>query len=125
MKCKDCECCRFGYEKHRPNDYVCTGVKHPFVIADINTECTEYPDRASAQPNERPDSYHMIINNLNAAKWELKRRNDPTLNACIKYIKDAIFETGRLGAKYANLSAEHDIAQFFSGMRKIEVEVYE
>ena len=44
MQCKNCDCCKLGYFKNRPNDYVCTGVKHPFVIFDINNECTEYPD---------------------------------------------------------------------------------
>lgn len=42
MKCKDCECCKKGWFKNRPDDYVCTGVKHPFVIENINRECTEY-----------------------------------------------------------------------------------
>lgn len=46
MKCRDCGCCRIGYFQDRPNDYVCTGVKHPFIIDDVNVECTEYLDRS-------------------------------------------------------------------------------
>ena len=42
MKCKDCEHCRKGYFKSKPEEYVCIGVKEPFVIDDINVECTEY-----------------------------------------------------------------------------------
>lgn len=45
MKCKDCECCHKGYFKSKPEAYVCIGVKEPFVIDDINVECTEYAER--------------------------------------------------------------------------------
>ena len=44
-------------------------------------------------------SYEKLLQNLNIVKWELKGRNDPTLNLCIKYIKDAIIEAGRLNAR--------------------------
>lgn len=43
MKCKDCHACRKGYFESKPQAYVCIGVKEPFVINDINVECTEYP----------------------------------------------------------------------------------
>lgn len=42
MKCKDCESCKKGWFKSSPDLYVCIGVKHPFVIEDINKECTQY-----------------------------------------------------------------------------------
>lgn len=42
MKCKDCKCCHKGFFESTPEAYVCTGVKEPFVIDDINHECTEY-----------------------------------------------------------------------------------
>ena len=45
MKCIECDCCRKGWFKSKPNDYVCIGVPEPFVIEDINVECTEYEDR--------------------------------------------------------------------------------
>jgi hypothetical protein len=41
-------------------------------------------------------AYERLLQNLNVVKNELKSRNDPALNLCIKYIKDAIFEAGRL-----------------------------
>lgn len=44
-------------------------------------------------------AYDKLVQNLNVVKWELKGRNDPTLNLCIKYIKDAIIEAGRLNAE--------------------------
>lgn len=45
MKCKDCKACRFGYFKSKPICYVCIGVKEPFVIDDIEHECTEYKEK--------------------------------------------------------------------------------
>ena len=49
------------------------------------------------------EKYLKLLQNLNVAKWELKSRKDPTLNVCIKYIDDAIFEAKRLNAKYVEL----------------------
>jgi hypothetical protein len=55
MRCKECNCChevpltrwsatnRCYITKYV---YKCFGVKEPFVIEDINIECTEYPDKA-------------------------------------------------------------------------------
>lgn len=45
MKCKECNSCKKGWFTSRPDEYVCIGVKTPFVIADINVECTEYPEK--------------------------------------------------------------------------------
>ena len=45
MKCKDCDACHKGYFKSKPDDYVCTGVCEPFVIRNIDNECTEYPEK--------------------------------------------------------------------------------
>ena len=45
MKCKDCDACHNGYFKSKPDDYVCTGVCEPFVIKNIDKECTEYPEK--------------------------------------------------------------------------------
>ena len=42
MKCLNCPYCRKGWFKVEPDKYVCTGVKHPFIISDVNKECTEY-----------------------------------------------------------------------------------
>lgn len=36
MKCKDCSSCEKGWFSSRPYDYVCIGVKYPFVIDDID-----------------------------------------------------------------------------------------
>lgn len=45
MKCRECDCCKKGWFKSKPNDYVCTGVKEPFVIENIDVECPEYPEK--------------------------------------------------------------------------------
>lgn len=58
------------------------------------------------------NAYERLLQNLNIVKHELKERNDSSLNLCIKYIKDAIVEAGRLNAQYANLSAEYDMFKF-------------
>lgn len=44
MKCKDCNCCTKSWFSYKPDAYVCTGVKEPFIISDIEHECTEYPE---------------------------------------------------------------------------------
>ena len=45
MKCKNCSACHKGYFKSKPDDYVCIGVCEPFVIRNIDNECTEYPEK--------------------------------------------------------------------------------
>lgn len=45
MKCKDCNCAKKGFFSYQPEAYVCIGVKEPFVIGDINSECTEYESK--------------------------------------------------------------------------------
>lgn len=44
MKCKDCKACCKGYFKSEPNKFVCIGVREPFIINNINRECTEYKE---------------------------------------------------------------------------------
>ena len=44
MKCIECGCCTKGFFKGEPEAYACLGVKEPFVIKDVNVECTEYPE---------------------------------------------------------------------------------
>jgi hypothetical protein len=45
MRCIDCDCCKKGWFKSKPEEYVCTGVKEPFLINNIYHECTEYPEK--------------------------------------------------------------------------------
>ena len=52
MKCKDCSSCEKGWFSSRTYDYVCIGVKYPFVIDDINAECTEYEDKRDMTAKE-------------------------------------------------------------------------
>ena len=41
MKCIECDHCKKGWFPNQPSSYVCTGVKHPFVVENVNRECTE------------------------------------------------------------------------------------
>ena len=43
MKCCECSSCAKGWFESQPDSYVCIGVPEPFVISDVNSECTEYP----------------------------------------------------------------------------------
>lgn len=52
-------------------------------------------------------SYEKLLQNLNIVKWELKNRNDPTLNLCIKYIKDAICEADCLNSELENMKFKY------------------
>lgn len=63
MKCKDCDACQKGFFRSKPEAYVCTGVSEPFVIDDINVECTEYPEK-----NERIATLTMPIAPTKPAK---------------------------------------------------------
>lgn len=45
MKCINCDACKLGWFESRPEEYVCIGVKHPFVIADTHKDCTQYPEK--------------------------------------------------------------------------------
>lgn len=45
MKCIECSACYKGWFKSQPDAYVCIGVPEPFVISDVNAECTEYPEK--------------------------------------------------------------------------------
>ena len=49
MRCRECSACVQGYYKCAPNKYVCVGVPEPFVIKDIDVQCTEYPEKRDCQ----------------------------------------------------------------------------
>ena len=42
MKCKDCDYKMKGFFACAPDKYVCIGVKEPFVIYNIDSECNQY-----------------------------------------------------------------------------------
>lgn len=52
MRCRDCEACHKGWFKSKPDEYICTGVKVPFVIKDIDEQCTEYDWKRREIPTE-------------------------------------------------------------------------
>ena len=45
MTCRECSSAKKGYFASDPNKWVCTGVKEPFIINDLDVECTEYEER--------------------------------------------------------------------------------
>lgn len=67
MKCRECDACRKGWFK--PDEYVCIGVPEPFVIKDINVECTEYEEkRNKVAPDDEAiiDKLFHILRELDA-----------------------------------------------------------
>ena len=67
MKCKDCDCCKQGWFLHLPsNTYACIGVNEPFVIKDINNECTEYEEKRVHTINKiKPDNVYVVQFDIN------------------------------------------------------------
>lgn len=53
MKCKECYCAEKGFFESKPYDYVCIGVKEPFVITDIEAECPIYEERRKMKLPEK------------------------------------------------------------------------
>ena len=60
MKCKDCDCChKVTHLRYVPEFglrdvevYECWGVREPFEIANIDKECTEYPEKREQKVNK-------------------------------------------------------------------------
>lgn len=78
MKCKDCSACMKGFFKSKPDKYVCTGVKDPFIIDNIDSYCTEYP--------EKNKPIYWSWNEVDDDVW----RNG-TFNSKEEALKDAIY----------------------------------
>lgn len=78
MKCKDCSACRKGFFKSKPDKYVCTGVKEPFIIDNIDSFCTEYPEK------NRPKFWSW--NEVKNGEWM-----NGTFNSKEEALKDAEF----------------------------------
>lgn len=66
MKCKDCGCCYYGWFPDKPNEYVCIGVKEPFIIKNVNGECTEYPEKNEVNKMNR---YICKAKRLDTDEW--------------------------------------------------------
>ena len=59
MKCKECEAAVKGFFGCRPDEYVCIGVKEPFVISDINVECTQYSEKRKEKTMGKISHYRV------------------------------------------------------------------
>lgn len=78
MKCKNCSSCRKGFFKSQPDKYVCIGVKEPFVINNVDSHCTEYPEKQKQNDSE----YILIGQAIESAKcriYRLKQNEGSTL----------------------------------------------
>lgn len=75
MKCKDCSYCEKGWYKSAPNEYVCIGTKEPFVIMNVDSECTVYPE-----PNHTNVSYN---DTMNTAEMWIKAQKDGKTYECV------------------------------------------
>lgn len=104
MKCRECNCCKKGWFDYMPDVYVCTGVKEPFAINDINHECTEYEDRKdkidieSAIAHFKYGITHDIFSEpvTSYAKMAVDALEEWLHNRCIVRCKDCKFlKTGR------------------------------
>ena len=79
MKCRNCTSCAKGWFSSRPSKYVCIGVKEPFVINDINQECTEYSKEQWEEWGEKPKTiktnadHIRSMNNEELAKFLMSR----------------------------------------------------
>ena len=49
MKCSECSACIKGWFSSKPDSYVCTGVKVPFIVKDIDKTCPVYNEEEQEQ----------------------------------------------------------------------------
>ena len=49
MTCRECDCAKKGFFTSAPNSWVCIGVKEPFIINDLDVQCTEYEELRNKQ----------------------------------------------------------------------------
>ena len=78
MKCKDCPACKRGWFDYSSTDYICTGVKEPFAIKDINAECTEYLNNMFITP-ENSDKPIKIAYEPGEYDWKMIDNKDGTV----------------------------------------------
>lgn len=110
MKCKFCYACKKGYFESKPDSYVCTGVKEPFIINDIEQECTEYKntkttyDKIKEINNHNLEELYLTVENGCASDIEL---ND--MNKLIDFIYNCINSCSNLMIKYCELEHENKI----------------
>ena len=87
MKCKNCSACHKGYFASKPDAYVCTGVCEPFVIRNIDNECTEYDNLKETELWSWNESDNDVWTHgtFNSKEEALK-----DAIASIEYIKDSL-----------------------------------
>ena len=53
MKCKECDYNIKGFFKCEPDAHVCIGVPEPFIIENVDVECTEYSNKRTDSTNHK------------------------------------------------------------------------
>lgn len=71
MKCKECSACKQGFFTSKPDKWVCTGVKEPFIVDDINMICTEYTEVITENPEIKWNVYYYDINKQKMADFNI------------------------------------------------------
>lgn len=114
MKCRECNCCKKGWFDYMPEVYVCTGVKEPFAIDDINRECTEYPERRTKMKSSE------LLLRLDGERLEVFYNVHGT---CVRYkgaeIKEGTFLTSVYGVGNDFESACDDYIRQIRGKRLV------
>ena len=93
VKCRNCTALRKGYFPLAPNSYVCTGVPEPFVVTDIDRECTEYLEYSEKTPAELEYTESICTHCLICGDIVINESQSPKI--CDK-CKDAVMSLRRL-----------------------------
>lgn len=79
MRCKECSYKQKGWFKSRPNDWVCIATKEPFIVHDLEANCSQYPgDVILTEATKSSKSCYM-----NTAEMWLKAQKDGKIYECI------------------------------------------
>lgn len=91
MKCKNCSVCKRGWFESLPDAYVCTGVLEPFVIEDIDVECTQYRERRNYDIDEIMFQLKCVQEHLKFISRTTDKSVDfdiQVLDGCITQLED-------------------------------------
>lgn len=104
MKCKDCACCKLGWFTSVPGAYVCVGVKEPFVINNIEAECTEYPEKNNVLEQQKCKYVVSLCSRAVTGALTSEFRIFNTRDEAIRYINECAC---KVYTPIANISNSH------------------